>query len=108
MTLGAGRIIDQDMTRISKALAEGAARTNPALQQAFDAAAGEGRTLHLLGLVSDGGVHSHQPHLEALLAHCKERGVAPAVHAFLEELGEAGLAPAGAPVDFIAAVSSAP
>ena len=84
MTLGAGRIIDQDMTRIGKALAAGEAATNPAIQGAFAAVAESGGTLHLMGLLSDGGVHSHQPHLEALLAYCAERGVAPAVHCFLD------------------------
>jgi 2,3-bisphosphoglycerate-independent phosphoglycerate mutase len=84
MTLGAGRIIDMDMTRISKLLEGGGAARNPVLQQAFAALEKSGGHLHLLGLVSDGGVHSHQKHLEALLAHCRERGVRPLVHAFLD------------------------
>ena len=83
MTLGAGRIIDQDMTRIGKALAAGEAARNPALVQAFDAVA-NGGTLHLMGLVSDGGVHSHQEHLYALLREAKARGVETMVHAFLD------------------------
>ena len=58
MTLGAGRIIDMDMTRIGKALANGGAARNPVLASALDLAAREQRPLHLLGLVSDGGVHS--------------------------------------------------
>ena len=57
---------------------------NPALAQAFEAAARPGATLHLMGLVSDGGVHSHQEHLSALLAYCGKRGVRPAVHVFLD------------------------
>ena len=72
------------MTRISKLLAGGGAAQNPVLQQAFATVAASGGRLHLLGLVSDGGVHSHQAHLEALLAHCRERGVRPVVHAFLD------------------------
>jgi 2,3-bisphosphoglycerate-independent phosphoglycerate mutase len=84
MTLGAGRIIDMDMTRISKALAGGGATTNLVLQDAFETLANSGGRLHLLGLISDGGVHSHQEHLEALLAHCRERGVEPVLHAFLD------------------------
>ena len=83
MTLGAGRIIDQDMTRIGKALAEGEAGRNPALAKAFEAVA-EGGTLHLMGLVSDGGVHSHQEHLYALLREAKARGLETVVHAFLD------------------------
>ena len=84
MTLGAGRIIVQDMTRIGKRLAAGDAARNEVLQGAFAAVAASGGTLHLMGLLSDGGVHSHQHHLEALLAHCGERGIAPAVHCFLD------------------------
>jgi 2,3-bisphosphoglycerate-independent phosphoglycerate mutase len=84
MTLGAGRIIDMDMTRISKQLEGGGAAHNPVLQEAFATVAERGGRLHLLGLVSDGGVHSHQKHLEALLAHCRGRGVRPVVHAFLD------------------------
>jgi 2,3-bisphosphoglycerate-independent phosphoglycerate mutase len=84
MTLGSGRIVDMDMTRISKLLAGGGAAQNPVLQEAFVALAKSGGRLHLLGLVSDGGVHSHQSHLEALLAHCRARGVRPVVHAFLD------------------------
>ncbi|MGH7289114.1 MAG: 2,3-bisphosphoglycerate-independent phosphoglycerate mutase, partial [Myxococcota bacterium] len=84
MTLGAGRIIDMDMTRISKLLEGDGAARNPVLQQAFAALEKSGGRLHLFGLVSDGGVHSHQKHLEALLAHCRERGVRPLVHAFLD------------------------
>ena len=84
MTLGAGRTIDMDITRISKQLAGGGAAQNPVLQEAFATLARSGGRLHLLGLVSDGGVHSHQQHLEALLATCRERGVRPVVHAFLD------------------------
>ena len=84
MTLGAGRIIDMDMTRITKALANGGAARVPEIAAAVSAArAGRGR-IHLLGLVSDGGVHSHQDHLEALIAYCAAGGVAPIVHAFLD------------------------
>jgi 2,3-bisphosphoglycerate-independent phosphoglycerate mutase len=84
MTLGSGRIVDMDMTRISKLLGGGGAAQNPVLQQAFAALAASGGRLHLMGLISDGGVHSHQTHIEALLAHCRERGVRPVVHAFLD------------------------
>jgi 2,3-bisphosphoglycerate-independent phosphoglycerate mutase len=84
MTMGAGRIIEMDITRISKALRGGGLEKNPALARAFQAAAQPGVTLHLMGLVSDGGVHSHLEHLSALLAHCQRRGVRPAVHAFLD------------------------
>ena len=84
MTLGAGRIIDQDMTRISKALENGGAAGNAVLGEAFELAERSGRPLHLLGLVSDGGVHSHVDHLVALLEECGRRNVTPVVHAFLD------------------------
>jgi 2,3-bisphosphoglycerate-independent phosphoglycerate mutase len=84
MTMGAGRIIEMDITRIGKALRGDELERNPALAQAFHAAVRPGVTLHLMGLVSDGGVHSHQEHLEALLEHCRRRGVRPALHVFLD------------------------
>jgi 2,3-bisphosphoglycerate-independent phosphoglycerate mutase len=84
MTLGSGRIVEMDMTRISRLLAGGGAMRNPVLQNAFATLAASGGQLHLLGLVSDGGVHSHQTHLEALLVDCRARGVRPVVHAFLD------------------------
>jgi 2,3-bisphosphoglycerate-independent phosphoglycerate mutase len=84
MTMGAGRVIDQDITRISKAIAAGELERNPALQGAFDAITQSGGRLHLLGLVSDGGVHSHIDHLLALIEHCRKRGVAPVLHVFLD------------------------
>jgi 2,3-bisphosphoglycerate-independent phosphoglycerate mutase len=84
MTLGSGRIIDQDMTRISKAFARGELGSNPAVATALEAARTHDGVLHLLGLVSDGGVHSHLDHLLALVRHCGEQGVRPVLHAFLD------------------------
>jgi 2,3-bisphosphoglycerate-independent phosphoglycerate mutase len=84
MTMGAGRVIEQDITRISKAIAQGALETNPAIQQALAAVAKSGGRLHLMGLVSDGGVHSHVSHLVALLELCGRRALPPVVHAFLD------------------------
>jgi len=84
MTMGAGRIMYQDMTRISKTFDEPGPESVPAIARALDeAAAGKGR-LHLLGLVSDGGVHSHVDHLNALIAACGRRGVRPVLHAVLD------------------------
>ncbi len=83
--IGAGRIVYQDLTRISRAIDDGSLADNPALNQAFTAAAVPGRALHLLGLLSDGGVHSHQDHLEALLQIAADRGLEKIyVHAFLD------------------------
>src|ERR1044071_5765921 len=60
LNLGAGRIVYQDLTRINKAIADGELASNPILRETFAHAVG--RRLHLLGLVSDGGVHSHYSH----------------------------------------------
>ncbi len=73
LNLGAGRIVYQDLTRINKAIADGELATNPVLQETF--AQARGRRLHFIGLVSDGGVHSHQNHLVALANAAKAAGV---------------------------------
>ncbi len=83
--IGAGRIVYQDLTRISRAIEDGSLVDNEALEKAFLAAAGKERSLHLLGLLSDGGVHSHQEHLEALLRLAARRGLERVyVHVFLD------------------------
>src|ERR1700758_5571330 len=64
LNLGAGRIVYQDFTRINKAILDGELKTNPVIREAFEAA--KKSRLHFIGLVSDGGVHSHQDHLVAL------------------------------------------
>jgi 2,3-bisphosphoglycerate-independent phosphoglycerate mutase len=73
LNLGAGRIVYQDLTRINKAIADGELAQNDILQKTFRGARA-GR-LHFIGLVSDGGVHSHYRHLVALAAAAKEAGV---------------------------------
>src|SRR5215207_1376 len=74
--LGAGRVVYQDLTRIDKSIREHDLETRPALLAAYDRCAG-GSTpaLHLVGLLSDGGVHSHQAHLHALVNLAKARGL---------------------------------
>jgi 2,3-bisphosphoglycerate-independent phosphoglycerate mutase len=67
MNLGAGRIVYQDLTRIDKAIADGELFANPALKEAMERCRDSRHALHLIGLVSDGGVHSHQRHLHALI-----------------------------------------
>jgi len=84
MTMGAGRVIDQDITRIDKAVAAGELASNPAIGAAVAAAKRSGGAVHLMGLLSDGGVHSHQEHLYALLEHLHREGVPAVVHAFLD------------------------
>jgi len=73
LNLGAGRIVYQDLTRINKAIIDGELKTNPVLQTAF--AKAKGHRLHFLGLLSDGGVHSHQNHLVALTRAAHDAGV---------------------------------
>jgi 2,3-bisphosphoglycerate-independent phosphoglycerate mutase len=68
MNMGAGRIVYQDLTRIDKSIRDGEFYTNQTLNAAMDRAADGRQALHLVGLVSDGGVHSHQRHLHALIA----------------------------------------
>ncbi|HSN68594.1 MAG TPA: 2,3-bisphosphoglycerate-independent phosphoglycerate mutase [Thermoanaerobaculia bacterium] len=67
LNIGAGRVVDQDILRISKAARTGAMKTNPVLVSAFDRLKQTQKALHLVGLLSDGGVHSLQEHLEGLI-----------------------------------------
>ncbi|HCT95325.1 2,3-bisphosphoglycerate-independent phosphoglycerate mutase [Vagococcus sp.] len=83
--IGAGRIVYQSLTRIDKAITDGEFQTNDILIEAMDHAIKNDTALHLFGLLSDGGVHSHQNHLYALLETAKEKGVKETyVHAFLD------------------------
>jgi len=76
MNLGAGRVVYQNFTRINKAIADGELQQNSALIAAMDKAKAAGGALHLTGLLSPGGVHSHEEHLVALLKMAKDRGLA--------------------------------
>ncbi len=83
--IGAGRIVYQELTRITKSIKDGDFFRNPALTGAVDQAVSSGKALHIMGLLSDGGVHSHNSHLYALLKLAKERGCKKVfVHAFLD------------------------
>lgn len=85
MNLGAGRIVHQDLTRIDAAIEDGSFFDNPALRGACEAAKAGGGTLHVMGLLSPGGVHSHESQLFAMLALAHRAGVPKvAVHAFLD------------------------
>lgn len=75
LNLGAGRTVYQEFTRISKAIDDGSFFDNGALAAAMDACAASGNTLHLLALLSDGGVHAHIYHLKAAIKMAAERGV---------------------------------
>jgi 2,3-bisphosphoglycerate-independent phosphoglycerate mutase len=85
LNLGAGRIVYQELTRINKAIADGSLATNPALVKFLaDLKARQG-TLHLWGLLSDGGVHSTQEHLYALVKAAKDAGIGKIlIHAFMD------------------------
>ncbi len=85
MNIGAGRIVYQDLTRIDAAIEDGLFFDNAELIAACDAVKGDGGTLHVMGLVSPGGVHSHERHIFAMLELARRRGVRQvAVHAFLD------------------------
>ncbi len=84
MTLGAGRVIEQGLMRIGNAFAKARPEEHLPIRELFDALHESGGTLHLLGLVSDGGVHSHVDHLEELLAAAARCQVPSCVHAFLD------------------------
>ncbi|HEY6200100.1 MAG TPA: 2,3-bisphosphoglycerate-independent phosphoglycerate mutase [Candidatus Binatia bacterium] len=85
MHLGAGRIVYQDLTLIHKAIDDGMFFSNPVFQAAFDAVKQSGGRLHLMGLLGDGGVHSHQRHLEALIEFAKREKVKTVyLHLFLD------------------------
>ena len=83
--IGAGRVVFQDLPRISKAIADGDFFTNEAYVSAMDDCKAKGTALHVMGLLSDGGVHSHIEHIFALLDMARQRGVEKIyVHAFLD------------------------
>ena len=85
LNMGAGRIVYQDLTRITKDIEDGDFFENEELIKAMDAAKNNGKKLHLFGLLSSGGVHSHITHLFALLEMAKRRGLKEVyVHAFMD------------------------
>jgi 2,3-bisphosphoglycerate-independent phosphoglycerate mutase len=85
MNIGAGRVVYQDLTRIDAEIRARSVYANPALVAACDAVRARGSTLHVFGLLSPGGVHSHEDHIHALLDLAVERGVRSiAAHAFLD------------------------
>ncbi|NQX76538.1 2,3-bisphosphoglycerate-independent phosphoglycerate mutase [Gilvibacter sp.] len=85
MNLGAGRIVYQDLAKINKAVAEGTLAKEPVLQEALQYAKEENKAVHLLGLVSDGGVHSHIDHIKGLLDVAADEGLSKVfVHAFTD------------------------
>jgi len=85
LNLGAGRIVYQELQRIHVAVRSGEFAANKVLNNSIDYAISNKKTLHLIGLVSDGGVHSHTSHLKAITTLCKEKGFSNVlVHAFTD------------------------
>ncbi|MDI9363548.1 MAG: 2,3-bisphosphoglycerate-independent phosphoglycerate mutase [Flavobacterium sp.] len=85
LNLGAGRIVYQELQRINVAIRNKTFHTNPTLLAAIKYAKQNGKPLHLLGLVSDGGVHSHTSHVKAIVNTCKEQGLTQVyIHAFTD------------------------
>lgn len=85
MNIGAGRVVYQDLVKINKVIKENTLGENPALRKAMQYAQEEGKKIHLLGLLSDGGVHSHIEHLKGLLQYFTENNLKDVfVHAFTD------------------------
>ncbi|MDA1323925.1 MAG: 2,3-bisphosphoglycerate-independent phosphoglycerate mutase [Proteobacteria bacterium] len=84
LNLGAGRVVNQDIQRIDAAIEDGTLATNPVLTGFIDRLKASGGACHLLGLVSPGGVHSHQDQIIALAKLVDRAGVPVAIHAFLD------------------------
>ncbi len=85
MTIGAGRVIDSHLVRINRALQQSAFENNPAFTELFDHVKKHDATLHVMGLVSPGGIHSHRDHLYAFLRAAKAAGIHKlAIHAFTD------------------------
>jgi 2,3-bisphosphoglycerate-independent phosphoglycerate mutase len=85
LNIGAGRIVQQELTRVDVAIQDGSFYTNPALSQAVALAKQNGSALHIMGLLSPGGVHSHEDHLHAMLEMAARNGLKKIyVHAILD------------------------
>ena len=75
MNIGAGRVVYQDLVKINKAVEEGTLANEKELKAAFDFAKANHKKVHLIGLVSDGGVHSHMDHLKGLATIAHQYGL---------------------------------
>ena len=85
LNIGAGRIVHQELSRINMACREGSIRENAVINAVLDAAKVPGAALHLMGLLSDGGVHSSNKHLYALIEHAAAYGVSDIrIHCFMD------------------------
>ncbi len=85
MTLGAGRVVYQNFTRINKAITDGDFFTNPVYCDAIDKAVASDKAVHIMGLLSPGGVHSHEDHINAMVEMAAQRGASKIyIHASLD------------------------
>jgi 2,3-bisphosphoglycerate-independent phosphoglycerate mutase len=85
LNIGAGRVVYQELQRINVAVRDGELAASPTLLNTLEYARNNNKTLHLIGLVSDGGVHSHIEHLKALTTICKHKGIENLkIHAFTD------------------------
>tara|TARA_R110002126_G_scaffold172606_4_gene321353 strand:- start:2721 stop:4271 length:1551 start_codon:yes stop_codon:yes gene_type:complete len=85
VNLGSGRVVYQDFTRITKAIKDGNFFQNPVLLDAVGAAKSSGKAIHIMGLLSAGGVHSHEDHILAMIKLAEQQGAGPIyLHAFLD------------------------
>lgn len=85
VNLGSGRVVYQDFTRITKAIADGDFFTNPVLVNAVQQATQQQKAVHIMGLLSPGGVHSHEDHILAMIKLAEQQGAKPIyLHAFLD------------------------
>ena len=74
MNLGAGRVVYQDLTRITKSIKDGEFQTNPVIMKAVDSAVAADKAVHIMGLMSPGGVHSHEDQILAMIKSAADRG----------------------------------
>ena len=75
VNLGSGRVVYQNLTKIDKAIADGEFANNPVFNKAIDKLLLTGNTLHIMGLLSDGGVHSHIDHIKAMVELAVNKGL---------------------------------
>ncbi len=106
MNIGAGRVVMQELPRIDAAIADGTLANNTALLNYIAALKQSGGTCHLLGLLSDGGVHSHMNHMAALANAVAASGVPVAVHAFLDGRDTSPKSALGFAAQFEAAIAA--
>ena len=108
MNLGAGRVVMQDLPKIDQAVENHTLEKNPVLVELMDTLKKSGKTCHLMGLMSPGGVHSHQAHLVALCEILNRNGIDVAVHAFLDGRDTPPTSAAGFLADFKKSVQNMP